>query len=195
MFLPGFKSDMTGAKALDTEAFCAASGVACLRLDYSGHGHSGGRFEDGTIGRWTDDALCLLDRLTEGTLLLLGSSMGGWIALLAALARPARVAALIGIAAAPDFTETLMWEAMTPAEQRHPASADGVLPIPSQYGDPYNVTLRAHRGRPHPAACWTAPSRSPARSGCCRASAMRTCRGRPRSAWRNGWRPATFRSR
>ncbi len=141
VFLPGYRSDMSGAKALEVEAFCAAHGVACLRLDYSGHGASGGQFTLGSIGIWTDDALLLIDRLTQGKLALVGSSMGGWIALLAALARPGRVAGLIGIAAAPDFTETLMWEAMTPAE-RAALMRDGVLPVPSQYGEPYPVTRR-----------------------------------------------------
>lgn len=141
VFLPGFKSDMTGSKALETEAFCAAHGHACLRLDYSGHGASGGRFEDGTIGEWTGDALLLIDRLTEGKLVLVGSSMGGWIALLAALARPDRVAGLIGIAAAPDFTETLIWDAMMPPE-RERMVRDGVLHVPSEYGDPYPITRR-----------------------------------------------------
>ena len=139
VFLPGYKSDMTGTKALETEAFCLSHGLSCLRLDYSGHGASGGRFEDGTIGRWTEDALFLIDRLTAGPLVLVGSSMGGWIALLAALARSERVVGLIGIAAAPDFTEELMWEAMTPAEQGA-LLRDGVLPVPSQYGEPYKVT-------------------------------------------------------
>lgn len=139
VFLPGFKSDMTGVKALETEAFCAARGHACLRLDYSGHGASGGAFMDGTIGRWADDALLLIDRLTQGDLVLVGSSMGGWIALLVALARPDRVAGLIGIAAAPDFTEDLMWASMTPAEQDL-LTRDGVLHVPSQYGDAYPVT-------------------------------------------------------
>ena len=105
VFLPGFRSDMTGDKATALAAFCAERGHAMLRFDYSGHGASGGAFLDGTIGRWTDDALAVIDRLTEGPLVLVGSSMGGWIALLAALARPERVAALVGIAAAPDFTE------------------------------------------------------------------------------------------
>ena len=85
MFLPGFRSDMTGDKATALAACCAERGQAMLRFDYSGHGVSGGRFEDGTIGRWTDDALAVIDRLTEGPLVLVGSSMGGWIALLAAL--------------------------------------------------------------------------------------------------------------
>ena len=141
VFLPGYMSDMEGAKALETEAFCAAHGLACLRLDYSGHGASGGAFTDGAIGRWTDDALLLIDRLTVGPLVLVGSSMGGWIALLAALARRDRMAGLIGIAAAPDFTEELMWQSMMPAE-RATLLRDGVLAVPSQYGDPYPVTAR-----------------------------------------------------
>jgi len=139
VFLPGFKSDMAGDKATMLAAFCAGRGQAMLRFDYSGHGASGGRFEDGTITRWRDDALVLMDRLTTGELVLVGSSMGGWMALLAALARPERVAGLVGIAAAPDFTETLMWEAMT-FEERRALMRDGVLPVPSQYGEPYKVT-------------------------------------------------------
>ena len=132
VFLPGFRSDMTGEKAAALAAFCAERDQAMVRFDYSGHGSSGGRFEDGTIGRWTDDALAVIDRQSEGPLVLVGSSMGGWIALLAALARPQRVAALIGIAAAPDFTEALMWDAMTFEERathharRHPACAEPV---------------------------------------------------------------------
>ena len=110
VFLPGFRSDMEGSKAVRLAAFAAARGQAMLRLDYSGHGASGGRFEDGTIGLWTSDALQVIDSLTEGPLLLVGSSMGGWIGLNLALARPDRVAGFVGIAAAPDFTETLIWE-------------------------------------------------------------------------------------
>jgi pimeloyl-ACP methyl ester carboxylesterase len=139
VFLPGFRSDMTGDKATALAAFCAERSQAMLRFDYSGHGASGGRFEDGTIGRWTDDALAVIDRLTEGPLVLVGSSMGGWIALLAALASPDRVAALIGIAAAADFTEALMWQAMT-IEQRAALMRDGVLHRPSQHGEPYPIT-------------------------------------------------------
>ena len=139
VFLPGFRSDMTGDKATALAAFCAERGQAMLRFDYSGHGASGGRFEDGTIGRWCDDALTVIDRLTEGPLILVGSSMGGWIALLAALARPDRAAALVGIAAAPDFTETLMWQAMT-SGQRATLMADGVFLRPGQYGEPYPIT-------------------------------------------------------
>ncbi len=139
VFLPGFASDMTGSKATALAELCAAQGRAMLRFDYSGHGASGGAFTEGTIGRWTADALVAIDRLTEGALLLVGSSMGGWIALLAARARPARVAGLVGIAAAPDFTEDLMWAAMAPAE-RAALLRDGVLMVPSQYGAATAVT-------------------------------------------------------
>jgi pimeloyl-ACP methyl ester carboxylesterase len=139
VFLPGFRSDMTGDKATGLAAYCAARGQAMLRFDYSGHGASGGRFEDGTIGRWAGDALAVIDQVSEGPLILVGSSMGGWIALLTARARPERIAALIGIAAAPDFTEVLMWQAMN-FEQRATLMSDGVLQVPSQYGDPYPIT-------------------------------------------------------
>ena len=80
VFLPGFRSDMTGAKAVAVEGWCRAAGRACLRLDYSGHGVSGGVFEEGTIGVWTADALAVIDGVTAGPLVLVGSSMGGWIA-------------------------------------------------------------------------------------------------------------------
>jgi pimeloyl-ACP methyl ester carboxylesterase len=139
VFLSGFHSDMTGEKATALAAFCAERGQAMLRFDYSGHGTSSGRFEDGTISRWTDDALAMIDRQTDGPLILVGSSMGGWIALLAALVRPGRVAALVGIAAAPDFTEALMWPAMT-LEQRDTLERDGVVHRPSQYGEPTPIT-------------------------------------------------------
>jgi pimeloyl-ACP methyl ester carboxylesterase len=139
VFLPGFRSDMTGDKATALAAFCAERGQAMLRFDYSGHGSSGGRFKDGTIGRWTEDALAVIDRLSGGKLVLVGSSMGGWVALLAACARPDRIAALIGIAAASDFTEALMWEAMT-FEERAALTRDGVLHVPSHYGEPYPIT-------------------------------------------------------
>ncbi len=133
VFLPGFMSDMTGDKASHLAALCEGLGHACLRLDYSGHGASGGAFEAGTIGRWTQDALFLIDRLTEGPLVLVGSSMGGWIALLAAIARPDRLAGLIGIAAAPDFTETLIRPSLT-VEQHETLMRDGVLRVPGAYG-------------------------------------------------------------
>ena len=141
VFLPGFRSDMTGDKATGLAAFATARGQAMLRFDYSGHGASGGIFTNGTIGVWVADALAVVDKLTTGDLILVGSSMGGWIALLIAIARPERVKAVVGIAAAPDFTQRLMWDAMTPAE-RQTLERDGVLHIPSQYGDPTPITLR-----------------------------------------------------
>ncbi|MGH7156199.1 MAG: alpha/beta hydrolase [Acetobacteraceae bacterium] len=139
VFLPGFRSDMGGTKATHLAEFCTATGHAMLRFDYSGHGASTGRFEDGTIGLWLTDALTVIDRLTQGKLVLAGSSMGGWIALLVALARPSRVAGLVGVAAAPDFTESLMWGAMMPSERRR-LMQDGVLRVPSQYGPPFPIT-------------------------------------------------------
>ncbi len=139
VFLPGFRSDMTGDKATSLAAFCARRGIAMLRFDYSGHGASSGDFVDGTIGAWAADALAAIDALTSGPLILVGSSMGGWIALLTALARPDRIAALVGVAAAPDFTQRLMWDAMAPSE-RATLERDGVLYVPSQYGDPTPIT-------------------------------------------------------
>ena len=105
LFLPGYGSDMAGIKARAIDGHCAARGLGCLRLDYSGTGLSPGAFADGTLDRWLDEVLAAIDGLARGKILLAGSSMGGWIALHAALRRPDRVAALLGIAAAPDFTE------------------------------------------------------------------------------------------
>ena len=139
VFLPGFNSDMAGSKATALRDWCAAHGRAMLRLDYSGHGISGGRFEDGSIGRWMDDALLVIDRMTDGPLLLVGSSMGGWIGLLIALRRRPRVAGLVGIAAAPDFTECMIWDGLTEAEQAD-LMHTGRRIVPSQYGDPYIIT-------------------------------------------------------
>ena len=139
VFLHGFRSDMTGEKAEAVAGLCAGRGQAMLRFDCSGHGASGGAFEDGTVGRWRDDALTAIDRLAPGPLVLVGSSMGGWLALLVALARPERIRGLVGIAAAPDFTETLMWQAMTP-EERATLLRDGSLMLPSAYSEPYLLT-------------------------------------------------------
>lgn len=139
VFLPGFRSDMQGSKAIFLRDHCAARGQAFLRLDYSGHGESDGRFEDGTIGQWADDALALFDALTEGPQILVGSSMGGWIALLIARQRAARLAGLIGIAPAPDFTQALLWPALPP-EARQALMRDGIIQLPSQYGEPTPIT-------------------------------------------------------
>jgi len=139
VFLPGFRSDMAGEKATALAAFCAERGVRMLRFDYSGHGASGGDFLDGTIGAWAADAVAAIDALTSGPLVLVGSSMGGWIALLTAIVRPDRIVSLVGIAAAPDFTQRLMWDALAPRE-RATLERDGVLYVPSRYGDPTPIT-------------------------------------------------------
>ncbi len=149
VFFPGFNSDMAGSKASLLAAFCAARGRAYVRFDYSGHGRSGGAFADGTIGRWRKDALAVIDRLTTGRVLLVGSSMGGWIALLVALARQESAAAIVGIAPAPDFTEDLMWEAMAPAERKKLLNEGHIL-VPNPYGAPYPVARALiEEGRQH----------------------------------------------
>lgn len=142
IFLGGFMSDMTGTKATALEAHCRAQGRAFIRFDYQGHGQSSGAFRDGTIGRWRDDALAVIDQVADGPQVLVGSSMGGWIALLAALARPDRVAGLVGIAAAPDFTRDLMWASYS-ADERKTLETEGFLEVPTEYGDePYIITHR-----------------------------------------------------
>jgi pimeloyl-ACP methyl ester carboxylesterase len=142
VFLGGFRSDMTGSKALHLEAWAEATGHAFLRFDYSGHGQSRGAFVDGCISDWREDAATVIETLTEGPQILVGSSMGGWIALLLARDMPERVAALVGIAAAPDFTER-MWETEFSPAQRAELQAKGVYLRPSAYADePYPITLR-----------------------------------------------------
>tara|TARA_R110000868_G_scaffold32036_4_gene116901 strand:- start:2417 stop:3184 length:768 start_codon:yes stop_codon:yes gene_type:complete len=150
MFLGGFMSDMQGTKALEIERYCRAAGRAFVRFDYQGHGESPGKFADGTIGAWAADAIAVLDECTDGPQILIGSSMGGWIMLLAALARPDRVAGLIGIAAAPDFTEDLMWDRFD-QDRRDTLMRDGVYYEPSEYGDePYTITRELiTEGRSH----------------------------------------------
>jgi pimeloyl-ACP methyl ester carboxylesterase len=150
VFLSGYMSDMTGSKAAFLEEHCRRQGRAFLRFDYRGHGQSSGAFTDGTIGAWASDAVAMLDEVAEGPQVLVGSSMGGWLMLLAALARPERVAGLLGIAAAPDFTEELMWETFSD-EVKETLRSEGVYREPSPYGDaPYTVTLRLiEEGRDH----------------------------------------------
>lgn len=132
IFLGGFRSAMTGTKALFLEDFCRRRGRAYVRFDYFAHGASSGDFADGTISRWRDDAISAIDSLAEGPQILIGSSMGGWIMVLAALARPARVAALVGIAAAPDFTSDLLPQRLTNA-QRRTLRDEGRIVLPSPY--------------------------------------------------------------
>src|SRR3569623_136004 len=117
VFLGGFRSDMTGTKAVALEGWARQSGRAYLRFDYLGHGQSSGRFEDGTIGRWLDDSLAVIDAKTTGKLVLVGSSMGGWLSLLTALRRPERLAGLVLIAAAPDFTERMLLRSLSPEDR------------------------------------------------------------------------------
>jgi pimeloyl-ACP methyl ester carboxylesterase len=150
IFLGGFMSDMTGTKAEALDQFCAREGRAYLRFDYFGHGASSGEFAQATVGRWKEDALAVLDKLTEGPQVLVGSSIGGWIMLLAALARPKRIHALVGIAAAPDATEDLMWAQLSPAQQTA-MLRDGCLRLPSQYSaEDYVYTMKLiEDGRAH----------------------------------------------
>ncbi|MDB5397356.1 MAG: hypothetical protein JWM91_4862 [Rhodospirillales bacterium] len=141
VFLGGFGSDMTGTKATALEEAALRRGHAFLRLDYSGHGQSEGRFVDGTIGEWFADALAVFDAVTEGPQIVVGSSMGGWIALLLARARAERVKALVGIAAAPDFTARLLNGDLSET-QCETLLTDGVLYRPSEYGDPMPITRK-----------------------------------------------------
>ena len=140
VFLGGFMSDMTGTKATALETWARDGNRAFVRFDYRGHGASKGSFEDGTIGAWLGDALAVLDGATEGPQVLVGSSMGGWIALLAARARPARVAGLLGIAPAPDFTRR-MWQEDFGDAEREAIQRDGRVTVPSEYSeDGYVIT-------------------------------------------------------
>lgn len=150
VWLGGFKSDMTGTKAQALSAWARDARRAFLRFDYFGHGASSGTFTQGTIGRWRADALAAFDELTTGRQVLIGSSMGGWIALLVALARPERVKALVLIAPAPDFTEELMWKGFSD-EVRATLIRDGLYRAPSEYDDePYEITLNLiTEGRQH----------------------------------------------
>jgi pimeloyl-ACP methyl ester carboxylesterase len=132
VFLGGFHSEMSGTKASFLDEYCHRRKHAYVRFDYFGHGASSGDTGVGTIGRWSEDAITVLDALTEGRQILIGSSMGGWIMVLAALARIERIHALVGIAAAPDFTEDLVWPGLD-AAQRKELRETGAVTLPSQY--------------------------------------------------------------
>ncbi|UZK68190.1 alpha/beta hydrolase [Sphingomonas sp. S1-29] len=138
LFLPGYASDMSGTKAMALEAWAKEHGRGFVRFDYRGCGESDGAFEDFTLADWRDDALLVLDGATKGPVVLVGSSMGGWLALLVARARPDRIVGLVGVAAAPDFTD---W-GFTP-EQKMTLLSEGRLEKPSPYGDAPMVTTRA----------------------------------------------------
>lgn len=139
VFLGGLKSDMEGTKAVHLEDWARAKGRAFLRFDYSGHGQSSGRFEEGCIGDWHEDTLAAVDTLTTGAIVPVGSSMGGWQALLLARARPERLAGLVTIAAAPDFTEDGWWAGFDAAQQAQ-LLQEGRVELPSDYMEPYVVT-------------------------------------------------------
>ena len=137
--MTGFMSDMNGVKALALEQLCLKLGHAFLRFDYQGHGNSSGEFKNGTIGVWAQDALAAFDELTEGPQVIVGSSMGGWMMLLTAIQRSERVAGLVGVAAAPDFTENLLPKQLNTA-QKVELHEKGLVVIPSEYEDPYTIT-------------------------------------------------------
>ncbi|MEL0436356.1 alpha/beta fold hydrolase [Phycobacter sp. K97] len=141
VFLGGLKSDMEGTKAVHLEAWAKAHGRAFLRFDYSGHGESSGTFEEGCIGDWLEDTLAAIDALTEGAIIPVGSSMGGWQALLLAKARPERIAGMVTIAAAPDFTEDGYWASFTEA-QKAKLETHGFVELPSDYMEPYRISKR-----------------------------------------------------
>ena len=154
-WLGGFKSDMQGTKALALDGWAAERHRACVRFDYSGHGESGGAFVDGTIGRWLEESVAVFERFCAGPQVVIGSSMGGWMALLLArelARRPAAGASLAGlvlIAPAPDFTELLMWNDFSPDVQQE-IIAKGVWLRPSHYGEPYPITRALiEEGRNH----------------------------------------------
>ena len=154
-WLGGFKSDMQGTKALALDGWAAERHRACVRFDYSGHGESGGAFVDGTIGRWLEESVAVFERFCAGPQVVIGSSMGGWMALLLArelARRPATGASLAGlvlIAPAPDFTELLMWNDFSPDVQQE-IIAKGVWLRPSHYGEPYPITRALiEEGRNH----------------------------------------------
>src|SRR3954464_7749327 len=155
IWLGGFNSDMQGTKALALDVWAAERGRACVRFDYSGHGESGGAFIDGTIGRWLEESVAVFEQFCRGPQVVIGSSMGGWMALLLAreIARRgtcrASLAGLVLIAPAPDFTEQLMWNGFPP-EVREEILTRGVWMRPSQYGDPYPITRALiEEGRNH----------------------------------------------
>jgi pimeloyl-ACP methyl ester carboxylesterase len=154
-WLGGFNSDMRGTKALALDAWAAEQERACVRFDYSGHGESEGQFADGTIGRWLEESVAVFEQFCRGPQVVIGSSMGGWMALLLAreIARRgierASLAGLVLIAPAPDFTEALMWKGFAP-EVREEIMTKGVWHRPSQYGDPYPITRALiEEGRNH----------------------------------------------
>jgi pimeloyl-ACP methyl ester carboxylesterase len=164
VWLGGFRSDMLGTKAEHLDRWAVDNGRAYLRFDYSGHGESEGAFIDGCIGDWAADALAVFDALTKGPQILVGSSMGGWIATLLALKRPGRTTAMVFIAPAPDFTERLMAPSFT-VEQRAALARDGRIEMPSEYSDEPEIITRKliEDGRKHLVMTGAVPVRCPVR--------------------------------
>ena len=142
MFLGGFRSDMSGTKASALEAHCRKVGRAYVRFDYGGHGESSGKFEDGTIGEWAADALTVLDEVAQGPQVLVGSSMGAWMMLLAALARPDRVKGLVGVASGPDFTAGFKRHRLTEELKGELDERGYVMHAPNIWEDPYPITKK-----------------------------------------------------
>lgn len=149
VFLGGLNSDMQGTKAVFLEEWCRGQGLSFLRFDYSGHGQSSNAFTDGCIGDWAEDAEVAITELTSGPQILVGSSMGGWVSLLMTRRMADRIAGLVTIAAAPDFTEDSMWASFD-REQRAALQLAGRVALPSDYGAPYVITRRLiEDGRDH----------------------------------------------
>ncbi len=140
IFCGGFRSDMEGTKAAFLHDACADRGQSYIRFDYRGHGASGGDFKDGTIGLWLEDTLAIIDNLTSGKIILVGSSMGGWISLRAGILRKDHVVGLVGLAAAPDFTREI--RDMMSEKQKKEIDETGVCYVPNDYSDPYAITLK-----------------------------------------------------
>lgn len=164
LFCGGFRSDMSGTKAVALEGMASRKGYGFTRFDYRGHGESEGAFRDGTVGLWRDDALLALDKTTDGPVVVVGSSMGAWIATLLGLARPNQVAGLVLVAPAIDFTEALIWDRL-PHDARETLSRDGVWFRQSDYADePDEITLGLiEEGRKHLLLSRPIPFRGPVR--------------------------------
>ena len=148
IFLGGFKSDMQGSKAIFIEKFCMENNIDFLRFDYLGHGESSGEFTDFTIGDWAQNTIDVINKLTQGEQILIGSSLGGWLMMLATIAMPQRISALIGIASAPDFTENLMWEKLSD-DEKNILKTQGIYTLPLECHnvnqedfEPYTITYQ-----------------------------------------------------
>ncbi len=141
IFLGGFLSDMNGTKAITLDKFCRKNKITFTRFDYRGHGESSGKFEEGSIGDWLKDATEIFDKITKGKTIIVGSSMGGWIGLLLALKRKSLIAAFVGIAAAPDFTEYLIWNNLD-KKTRDEIRTKGVKMFPSDWCGTYPITYK-----------------------------------------------------